>query len=174
MFVNKQLEVEDLPKVEELDFKSIDKRYFYVLCINLFLMHLLLFLLLTGLQFFYGDVINSSAFYWVALLLIIALFFFQVLVYYLGFKLREYALRERDITYRQGLIVYKQTTLPFNRIQHVEIERSFLAKYFGLSTLNIYTAGESGSDLSIKGLPKDDAAQINAFLLKLLADRDAV
>jgi membrane protein YdbS with pleckstrin-like domain len=92
-------------------------------------------------------------------------------IYYLGFKNRKYAIREQDMTYTQGYIVTKMVTLPYNRIQHLEIRRSFLSRKLGLSTLKIYSAGESGGDLSIKGLPKDVAERQYAYLTQIINER---
>jgi membrane protein YdbS with pleckstrin-like domain len=54
--------------------------------------------------------------------------------------------------------------VPISRIQHIEESRSWLARKLNLATLKIFTAGESGSDLKIDGLPHEEAKQINDFL----------
>jgi membrane protein YdbS with pleckstrin-like domain len=46
-----------------------------------------------------------------------------------------------------------------------------LARKLGLSTLKIYSAGESGGDIAIKGLPKDVAETQYAFLTKVINER---
>jgi membrane protein YdbS with pleckstrin-like domain len=56
------------------------------------------------------------------------------------------------------------SAVPISRIQHLEISRSWLAIKFELATLKIFTAGESGIDLSIDGLNYNEAKQINDFL----------
>lgn len=173
MFTNSQLQLDDLPKLESIDFKGIDKRYFKVLLINVFAVYGILITVLTFFWFIRFE-FKFMTMYWICLVLVLIMLIAQIVVYKLGFKLREYGLREKDITYKEGLLIHKQTTLPFNRIQHVELQRSFLSKQFGLATLKIYSAGESGSDLAIKGLPKEEASTINNFLIQLLSQRDAV
>lgn len=73
-------------------------------------------------------------------------------------------MREHDVVYAKGLLVHSITTVPISRIQHVEESRSWLARHFGLATLKIFTAGEAGSDLSIKGLPYIEAKQIKEII----------
>ena len=83
----------------------------------------------------------------------------------LGFPKKGYLLREQDVSYRSGLLFYKLTTIPFNRIQHVEVSQNVFEKAMGLSSVKIFTAGGSVSDLSIPGLLPDKAHQMESFLL---------
>jgi membrane protein YdbS with pleckstrin-like domain len=94
-----------------------------------------------------------------------------MLIYYLGFRKRAYAMREKDICYTHGYIISKTIALPYNRVQHIEISRSFIARKLGLSTLKIYSAGESGSDLVIHGLPEKIAEAQYAFLTQVINER---
>jgi len=95
---------------------------------------------------------------WV-LLLLAALF-----VSYKEYFIRGYILREHDITYRHGWILQHQLTVPFNRIQHTEINHGPIDRFFNLCELEIFTAGGASSDLSISGLDPADAARIKAFI----------
>lgn len=87
----------------------------------------------------------------------------------IGYRKRSYALRERDLTYKKGWIFSTMITIPFNRIQHTEISRGPIERKFDLSTLKIYTAGGSTSDLSIPGLETDEAEQLKEFVAKKAA-----
>ena len=80
------------------------------------------------------------------------------------FSKRKYALREKDISYKSGLFVHKITTVPFSRIQHVEIDEKPVSRIFGLSSLSVFTAGDSSDDLEIKGITKEEAQQIKEFI----------
>lgn len=83
-----------------------------------------------------------------------------------------YALREKDILYRRGFILNKITVVPFNRIQHVTINRDIWDKRLNLSTLNIFTAGGSGSDIRIPGLEPELAMDLKDSLAKKIAVDD--
>ena len=82
-----------------------------------------------------------------------------------SFAARQYALRERDITFRKGWVWWSETSVPFNRIQHCEIEQGPIEKLYGLATLEVYTAGKNSSDLSISGLERETAERLKDFIL---------
>ena len=170
MFTNNQIDVGALPQLENLNLKPIDSKYLYIILINI----LSVFFGLLGGLFIARWISNDRGFRSFALVLLVIIGLIGVMsltIYYLGFKNRKYAIREQDMTYTQGYIVTKMVTLPYNRIQHLEIKRSFLSRKFGLSTLKIYSAGESGGDLSIKGLPKDVAERQYAYLTQIINER---
>jgi len=170
LFTNTQIEIETLPKVETLDFKPVSKSYFKIILFNLFATY---GSIIAGL-FIIRAIAEKEKFYtifWYIITVVLFLFVINFVLYKIGFKKRQYAIREKDITYSHGYLSNSTVTLPFNRIQHLEISRSFIARKLDLSTLKIYSAGESGGDLSIKGLPKDIADAQYAFLTSILNER---
>lgn len=78
---------------------------------------------------------------------------------------RGYALRDKDILFRKGVIWRSVTAVPFNRIQHVETSSTPLDRRYDLATLQLFTAGGSSGDLKIDGLGKDIAEQLRVFTL---------
>lgn len=66
--------------------------------------------------------------------------------------------------YRTGWLTSKIITVPFCRIQHMQISQGMLAKALGLAKLKIYTAGDSSNDMVIKGISFSKAQEIKAFL----------
>jgi membrane protein YdbS with pleckstrin-like domain len=95
----------------------------------------------------------------------VLLFVWRLVIVHLAFPKKGYLLRAHDVSYRSGLLFYKLTTIPFNRIQHVEVSQNVLEKSFGLASVKVFTAGGSVSDLSIPGLLPNKAHQIESFLL---------
>jgi uncharacterized protein len=77
----------------------------------------------------------------------------------------RYALRQRDITYRSGWLWHRITTLPYHRIQHAEIGQGMIEKWYGLATLEVFTAGKNASDLSIPGLQLEEAERLKTYIL---------
>ena len=143
--------------------KPISKRYLKIVIIN----KLVLFIVVLGVLTLGKLIVDKVAFqehFWYIFTIASVLCLFNAIIALLAFKKRKYALREHDIIYAQGLLINSITTVPISRIQHIEESRTWLARQFNLATLNIYTAGESGSDLSIKGLPHDDARQVNDYI----------
>lgn len=76
-----------------------------------------------------------------------------------------YTVRDKDLVYRHGVFWRSVTAVPFNRIQHVETSSSPLDRRFSLATLKLFTAGGSGGDLRIDGLPAERAGQLRALVL---------
>jgi len=170
MFTNTQIDIESLPKMETIDLVPIEKSYYKIIVFNI----LISYLSVIGILSFIYINLEKGKFLKVApylITLLVLVLIFHLIISTLGFKNRKYAMREKDIIHTKGLLEFNTTVLPFNRIQHVEISRSLLARKLNLSKLEIYTAGESGSDLTISGLPKDVAERINNHLTKMLNER---
>lgn len=98
-----------------------------------------------------------------------AIIVFSFIAAFIGYKRRSYALREKDVTYKKGWLFYATTTIPFNRIQHSEVAQGPLERRYRLSTLKIYTAGGSTSDLSIPGLEEEEAQKLRDYIGKKVA-----
>lgn len=82
------------------------------------------------------------------------------------YRLTGYQVLPQEVHFRTGALWRTQTAVAVNRIQHVEITQGPVERYFKLAKLVIYTAGGSGSDLSVPGLPQVEAEQIRDQLLQ--------
>ena len=154
--------VTSYPEITQTDFKSINKRYFKVIVIQTTLIFTVLFIAVTFMN--YKDLFEWSEYsVWLYVMLS---FIFMVILFLkiIGFKKRKYAVREKDISYKKGVFFRSLTTVPFNRIQHIEIDQGPVARYFGLVALSVFTAGDSSDDLKVSGLLKKDAVQIKEFI----------
>jgi len=61
----------------------------------------------------------------------------------LSYRYYKYELREDGFRKESGVIFKKYVTVPYDRIQNVDINRGLLARMLGLSDLQIQTAGYS-------------------------------
>jgi membrane protein YdbS with pleckstrin-like domain len=108
----------------------------------------------------------------VFLLGLIILFF--VFRFWNNYKIQKslgFAIRERDMIYKRGYIFNKTTVIPFNRVQHASISRDIWDKLLGISSLKIFTAGGSGSDIGIPGLQPELALKLKeAIAVKISQD----
>ncbi|MGY8939091.1 MAG: PH domain-containing protein [Flavobacteriales bacterium] len=154
--------VTSYPEITQTDFKSINKRYFKVIVIQTTLIFTVLFIAIIFMN--YKDLFEWSE-YSVWLYVMLSVVFMLILfLKIIGFKKRKYAVREKDISYKKGVFFRSLTTVPFNRIQHIEIDQGPVARYFGLVALSVFTAGDSSDDLKVSGLLKKDAVQIKEFI----------
>lgn len=163
MTTNEQIVTESLPKIESVELTGVSKAYLKIIFINAFILFCIPLIVLI-LSFFIFETETNTTNFWILFGVLVVAFASYLTLAFLSFSKRRYAIREHDIIYSSGLLFYKLTTVPFVRIQHIEISKSFLARKFDVATLHIYTAGNSGSDLVIKGLPNDIAEKLNAFL----------
>jgi membrane protein YdbS with pleckstrin-like domain len=156
-------EILELPDITKIEFKRVDKSYLKVILITFFILFIIFFsgLTLLHLCVFSDEIIENIG---IVYLVVISLFgcVFSYLLF--GFPKRKYALREKDISYKSGLFVKTITTVPFSRIQHVETDEKPISRIFGLSSLSVFTAGDSSDDLVIKGILKEEALQIKEFI----------
>ena len=97
---------------------------------------------------------------------IVVLAAINITITILGFKKKQYALRQRDIIYTKGLIWSMRTTVPFNRIQHAELKQGPIERIYKINSLKLFTAGGQSSDLVIPGLPDKEALSMKDFVLK--------
>ena len=77
-----------------------------------------------------------------------------------------YAVRDKDVLYRSGVLWRQVTAIPYNRIQHVEKDTGPLDRRFGLANLKIFTAGGAGGDLRISGLSEGAAERLRGHILQ--------
>ncbi|NRD22438.1 PH domain-containing protein [Winogradskyella litoriviva] len=163
-FTNLQIQTESLPKVEDLVLKPISNSYLKIIILNKLALYAGLIALVFGFKYFIEKKEDVELNLWYMIFVVIVFCILNLIVSLLAFKKRKYAIREHDVIYSKGIIIHSMITVPISRIQHVEESRSWLARHFGLSTLKIFTAGETGSDLSIKGLPHVEAKQIKEII----------
>jgi len=170
-FTNTILLTENLPETAPEDFNFLDKRYLKIIFIRIAIFAILLAGGLIAFILFSDEKIPGLIL--TAIISgIVILIAYSITISILGFPKKGYLLRERDISYKTGLIYYKQISVPFNRVQHVEVSQGVLGKIFGLSSIKIYTAGGSASDLSIPGLAVADAQKLKAFISEKISQHE--
>lgn len=102
----------------------------------------------------------------IAILLIILLFVWAKLSY----RFYKYELTDDGFRKELGVIYKKYVTIPYDRIQNVDIYRGILARLLGLSDLNIQTAGSSAQvskgEGILPGLLHEDAEKLRDELIR--------
>lgn len=170
-FTNTILLPEDLPEIEAKTFNPLNKKYLKLLIIRMAVFFVLFIGAFIAFLILSGENIPSIAVIVISSILV-CIIIYSVVITVLAFPRKGYLVRENDISFQRGLITYKLTTVPFNRIQHVEVNQGVLAKLFKLSTLKLFTAGGNASDLSIHGLPEDVAKNLKAFLSEKISEHE--
>ena len=96
----------------------------------------------------------------------VVLLLLTFLVPRLVWESQGYQLREKDVHLKHGIIWRAVTSLPYIRVQHVELESGPLERMFKLATLKFFTAGGGSADMKIPGLPFATASKIRTFVLE--------
>ena len=82
-----------------------------------------------------------------------------------------YAIDERLLRTVRGWLFHTDTVVPFVRVQHIDLTRGPLDKFFGTASLVVHTAGTHNSIVVVPGLSPDRAAEIrDAIRSEIRAD----
>jgi membrane protein YdbS with pleckstrin-like domain len=84
----------------------------------------------------------------------------------LSWRAYGYALRENDVLVRSGVLFRRWTSIPFQRIQHLDTRQGPIERMLGLSRLQVYTASGLSADGSIPGLAQHTADDLRDLLSK--------
>jgi len=128
----------------------------------------------------YYDSYNSSLigmFGQMILWAFISIVFFATIAYIYGilsYEYYRYGLTEEGFKKEYGIIIKKYTTIPYSRIQNVDIYRNLIARYLGLSEIRIQTAGYSAGNRTsegvLPGVTVEEAEKIREELIKRVDD----
>lgn len=161
---NLNLAPEELPQLEDSDFHGLEQDYLYMRLTS----RVLFFILLAGVAVILT--FSTGLVWWHWLLPWGLILLFLVVVEFLGFKIKGYSIRQKDVSYRSGLLFFKMTSVPLNRIQHCELSQGPLGRLFDLASVKVFTAGGATSDMVINGLTKERAQKLRDYITKLSAD----
>lgn len=164
-FTNETLNLNSLPKFEEVSFSPLHKNYIKVVYINIAIT-LLIFAVGIGVLLYFNEELQNTLSYsisGISYLVFALIIFFSSIA---SVKKRGFAVREKDILYKRGLISTTTTMIPFNRIQHVAMHEGAFSRIFDLAQIQIFTAGGNSSDIKISGIEKEKAENIKELLMQ--------
>lgn len=159
-FTNNRILKENIPQVEQVELSKIEDKYLFIMLINRTIWFIISFIscvIISNIEILDN---YSIAIYISFIVLFIFIFSFTRI----SFQKKKYAFRDHDLIYSSGVIFTSTTIIPYNRIQHLAIHQSFISRIFDLSSIQFYTAGGSYTDISIKGLSKEDAEKWKEFV----------
>lgn len=160
---NEQLEIASIPRIDTVEFQKLDPGYRWVLLgrriISLSFLWLAIIIVIIIMSLWSYDYL------WLSLIILSILSLASIYFSYISFDMKKYALRDRDILFKEGVFWKSESVIPFNRVQHSEVKKGPLDELFSLGKLHVYTAGGSSSDLMIPGLSYDIAQNLRDFVL---------
>ena len=170
LFENAPVDIRALPSTETLSFNRLAESYLWVMFIRSNIFYLVIsaiaciFLVVKG-ELGISEWLYTSIGWFVLWILVNAVIPFK-------YRQKGYVLREKDMVYKSGLFWKKKIIIPFNRIQHCELQQGPFSKIFGLRSLTAFTAGGASSDLRIGGLPETEAEQLKEFIITRITLED--
>jgi membrane protein YdbS with pleckstrin-like domain len=163
-FTNETIDTSLLPKFEEVQFSKLHSKYLKVIFINLAIIIGVLILATTIFSIVKPELFTDRI--WLILGFSIPLFSALVIVFsIIGFKKKGFAFRNHDMLFRHGVVATNTIVIPYNRVQHVALHEGMVSRFFGLATVEVFTAGGSSSDIKIPGIKKEQAENIKQLLM---------
>ncbi len=169
-FTNETIDINQLPKFEEVSFSSLNKNYIKVVYINIAIVLLVIAIGIGALIYFNEEFQDTQTY----LIFGISYVVFALILYFssvIAVKNRAYAIRDKDILYKRGVLSTTTTIMPFNRIQHVAMHEGAFSRIYNLAQIQIFTAGGSTSDVKISGIEKEKAESIKELLMQKIQNQ---
>jgi hypothetical protein len=162
-FVNKQIFSSEIPDISLITYEKLHPNH-----LKSELVVLSIFLSIVGIiGFVIAFAINIPInFIFIGLAVFLLFAASLVVIMIKSHHQKGYAIRDKDVLYKEGLFFKSETIIPFNRVQHVEVNQGAVDRMFTLAELGIFTAGGSASDLKIPGLTPPQAHKIKDFLIR--------
>src|SRR3989338_3881957 len=113
------------------------RAYYTLICLGVFLVmwSLSIFVLIAD----YMVVASFAIAFYILLVIVVAEIYSQM-----SYTRWLYEIAHDSVKIEHGIIWKKYTSIPFERVQNVDIKRGIIARIFGFSTVEIETAGQSG------------------------------
>ena len=110
----------------------------------------MLIFVVTEAMMFAGLVSGDPAPFVIALILMVVLVVLQFCFYFavrIDYDMRYYIVTDRSVRVREGAFIVKEKTLSYANIQNIKVVQGPLMRFFGISHLQVDTAGgEGGGD----------------------------
>ena len=88
----------------------------------------------------------------------------------LAFARWRYAVDEKLMRMRYGILFHEERSIPINRMQHADLTRGPIERLFGLASLVVFSAGNEGSAFRVPGIAVRDAEGLRDRILSARGD----
>lgn len=92
---------------------------------------------------------------------------FQPLQTKYAYAFYRFRIGERDLRTRRGWLFRRSTTVPYNRVQHVDTRQNPVLRYFGLTTVVVHTAADV---VEIEALDAAEAERMVTLITERVAN----
>ncbi len=86
---------------------------------------------------------------------------------FLAYRYFYYLIEKDELLIRKGYLKRVKLSIPFERIQNINIRQTVFQQLLGVVSLEVDTAGSSGKELKIIALKKDKAEELKKVLMEM-------
>lgn len=164
MFKNSALDLDgvNIAPLDTLEMHRIVPAYKWVILFNYAILLLISNALIFGFYQLEDEIAMQTQLIVYTIASAIIILFLSITL--IGFKYRKYALRDHDIVYESGWLIFNQVVVPYNRLQYVNISQGLLMRQLNLGTIVLHTAGNDREALKISGLDYEMALKIKTIV----------
>ncbi|RQO70405.1 hypothetical protein DBR43_20520 [Pedobacter sp. KBW06] len=168
-FTNETLDIDALPKYEEVALNALSRKYWKVVLLNI---SIFLFILAAAIATILLLVEELRPYLYLFTGIYLLFSILLITLYRASIKRIGYAIREKDLIYKSGIISISTSIIPFTRIQHITLNEGIFSRMFQLGALHVFTAGGISGSITIPGLDINLAKTIKEELNRQLAKVD--
>lgn len=82
------------------------------------------------------------------------------LILFFRYHTLKYRFGDEGVMVSWGILFYRESTVPYRKIQDIHVRRSFLERWLGIATVDVQTAsGSAGAEVQLEGLEDHDAVR---------------
>lgn len=160
---NKQLNVDDIDCVDQLNYEPLERKYIKVQIIGAIFIYILL-LALPWFILLANEFNHRTTLLVVMESVILIVGVINLCLLPKAYAYKGFAIREHDITYRSGIFFPSVVTIPFCKIQQVSIQQSPISRIFNLYSVDVVNGAQMLAETSIPGLTEKKANEIKTLL----------
>lgn len=97
----------------------------------------------------------------------------SVIWQYLDWRRFTYELTDDAVVVQSGVLSHNRRTIPFDRVQDVDIERKLLARLFGLAKVNLETGGAGENEGALDSVSMAEAERLRGVIRRRAAQAHA-
>lgn len=168
-FTNETLDIDVLPKYEQVTLNVLSRKYWKVVLLNT-VIFLLILAAGIALLLFFAEELRPYIYIFIGTYLLFGILL--ILLYQARIKRTGYAIREKDLIYKSGIISISTSIIPFTRIQHITLNEGIFSRMFQLGSLHVFTAGGASGSITIPGLDIGLARTVKEELTRQLGKTD--
>lgn len=161
-FSNDTIDTLQLPQYYEAELTPVHPLYMNVIWVNIAVTYIIT-ALAAGAAFYFLE--ETREFWLESVIAYSVLLVLTIVIQVINYRNKGFSFREHDVIFRSGSISITTTIIPYNRVQHVAEHEGIVSRWLGLSSIEIFTAGGTGSDIRIPGLEKAHAQAVKRLLV---------